>query len=55
LIQNVHNILILTFDYNLLQKYKKKSIYAILIVKKIFFIKNICVFEKKVVPLHPEL
>jgi len=37
------------------QKYKKNSTYAIPDVKKLFFRQNICVCQKKVVILRPEL
>ena len=37
------------------QKYKKKNICAILDVKKLFFCQNICIYQKKVVILQPEL
>ena len=37
------------------QKYKKKTTCAILDVKKLFFCQNICICQKKVVILRPEL
>lgn len=37
------------------QKYKKKTICAILDVKKFFFCQNICICQKIVVILQPEL
>ena len=37
------------------QKYKKKCTYAILDLKKLFFCQNICICQKKVVILQPEL
>jgi hypothetical protein len=40
---------------NRLQRYKKKSTSAILEIKKTFFFEKICSYQKKVVPLHPEL
>ena len=37
------------------QKYKKKTLCAILDIKKLFFCQNICIYQKKVVILQPEL
>ena len=37
------------------QKYKKKTICAILDVKKLFFFFFFCIYQKKVVILQPEL
>jgi hypothetical protein len=40
---------------NRVQMYEKIPIYAIEVIKNIFFNENIWSYQKNVVPLHPEL